>query len=165
MCGCYCHTSCQQDYRGKLLFIYINAEAPQNLRILEFFDLKADDTPAMRIINVTEAMAKFLPDRSPPPLRAPQTSSPARFSSPTVRQQALTPNTQPPNHLANFATSSPEINAANIKAFAGGYLAGTLGVHLKTQETPEDWDAKPVKVSATSHGGSHAKVAIRSVVV
>lgn len=55
-----------KDLRGKLLFIHINADLPQNLRILEFFGLKVSDCPAMRIINVTESMEKFVPETPEP---------------------------------------------------------------------------------------------------
>jgi len=39
-----------------------------------------------------------------------------------------------------------EVTAETLDAFATSYFDGSLKPHLKSQETPEDWDAKPVKV-------------------
>lgn len=89
--------------KGKLLFVFINTDVEDNLRILEFFGLKAEDTPTYRLINLGEDMSKFKP---------------------------------PTNDLTEEATGQ----------FVASYLDGTLKAFLMSEDVPEDWDSKPVKI-------------------
>ncbi|ESO11336.1 hypothetical protein HELRODRAFT_104681 [Helobdella robusta] len=92
------------EYKGKVLFIYINIDEDENLRILEFFNLKVEDCPTYRYITLTdEGMSKFKPDTS-------------------------------------------DIKFDSIKTFVDEVLEKKRKAHLNSEEIPEDWDNKPVKV-------------------
>ncbi|CAB4022914.1 disulfide-isomerase 2-like [Paramuricea clavata] len=52
-----------KDFKGKMLYVYIDVDVDDNSRVSEFFGLTKDDVPTVRIINMTEQdMAKFKPD-------------------------------------------------------------------------------------------------------
>merc|ERR1711990_1334760 len=49
-------------FKGQVLFIYVDVDNAENDRILEFFGLKKEDCPTIRLINLGEEMSKFKPD-------------------------------------------------------------------------------------------------------
>jgi protein disulfide-isomerase A1 len=51
-----------KNYREKILFVSINADEEDHQRILEFFGMKKEEVPSMRIIQLQDDMAKFKPD-------------------------------------------------------------------------------------------------------
>ena len=44
-----------------MLFIYIDITDDDNLRVLEFFGLKPDETPTLRLIELEEELIKYRP--------------------------------------------------------------------------------------------------------
>jgi protein disulfide-isomerase A1 len=50
------------DFKGKALFIYINAEEDDNKRILEFFGMTEADVPGLRFITLGDEMTKYKPE-------------------------------------------------------------------------------------------------------
>lgn len=91
------------NFKGKVLFIYLDTDNEENGRIMEFFGLKMEETPAIRLISLTEDMAKYKPE-------------------------------------------SDSLETDVIIKFAQDFLDGKLKPHLKSEDVPDDWDAKPVKV-------------------
>lgn len=51
-------------FREKIVFVSINADEEDHNRILEFFGMKKEEIPSMRIIQLQEDMAKFKPEKA-----------------------------------------------------------------------------------------------------
>jgi protein disulfide-isomerase A1 len=54
-------TTISKDYKGQVLFVTIDTDEEDHKRILEFFGMKEEELPGMRIIKLAEDMAKYKP--------------------------------------------------------------------------------------------------------
>lgn len=50
------------EFKGKALFVTINTDEDDHEKIMEFFGLKKEEVPAMRLIKMDEEMVKFKPE-------------------------------------------------------------------------------------------------------
>lgn len=57
-------TETAKGFRGKMLFVHIDCDKSDNGRILEFFGLKEEECPDVRIIEMGKTMQKFKPENN-----------------------------------------------------------------------------------------------------
>ncbi|CAG9088637.1 unnamed protein product [Plutella xylostella] len=88
-------------YRDKIMTVAINVDEEDHKRILEFFGMKEDEVPTVRLIALEQDMAKYKPP-------------------------------------------TDDLNANTVEEFVQAYLAGSLKVHLLSEDLPADWDQTPV---------------------
>jgi protein disulfide-isomerase A1 len=111
------------EFKGKVLFIYINIDEKENERILEFFGMKPEECPTYRYISLGADMVKYRPE------------------------------------------STDTLTAAAVKNFVTEIQEGKRKPHLNTEEIPDDWDSKPVKVLVGKNFDQVARDKTKNVLV
>ena len=51
------------------------------------------------------------------------------------------------NDIVKYKPENPDIEKDNVEKFVKDYLDDKVPIHYLSEELPEDWDKKPVKVS------------------
>jgi len=57
-------TESAKKFKGQALFVFVDCDKADNGRILEFFGLKEEDCPGVRMIEMGKSMSKFKPESS-----------------------------------------------------------------------------------------------------
>lgn len=52
-----------KDFKGKVLFVVLDVDDDEHEKIMEFFGLKKEEVPSMRLIRLEEEMTKFKPEK------------------------------------------------------------------------------------------------------
>jgi len=55
------------------------------------------------------------------------------------------------NDMLKYKPEDATLTEDNMRTFLKQFLAGSLSPHLKSEDLPEDWDSKPVKVLVSSN--------------
>jgi protein disulfide-isomerase A1 len=109
-------------FKGQVIFVLIDSDVDENGRVMDFFGIKKEDAPTIRLISLGQDMSKYKPD-------------------------------------------SNEMKSSVIEQFVQDFFNKKLKPHLLSQEVPEDWDSKPVKVLVGKNFHQVAKDKSKSVLV
>lgn len=111
-----------KKFKGQIIFVTIDTDVDENERVLEFFGLKKEDAPTIRLISLAKDMTKYKPE-------------------------------------------SNEISGAVVEQFVQDFFDNKLKPHLLSQDVPEDWDSKPVKVLVGKNFNDIARDKSKTVLV
>ncbi|BFZ02819.1 hypothetical protein BsWGS_05858 [Bradybaena similaris] len=92
-----------KDFRGQFIFVYVDTEVSNNEYVLEYFGLKKDTGPAVRLFLYNDTVIKYQP-------------------------------------------KSDGVDDKTVRQFLQDHLDGRLEPFYVSEDVPEDWDSKPVKV-------------------
>ncbi|MGH0158591.1 UNVERIFIED_CONTAM: hypothetical protein FKN15_000315 [Acipenser sinensis] len=174
-------------FRGKVIFVLIDVDNGDFQNVLNFFGVKSEDAPTVRLINTKTEKKYAMPDREITTENVRQFCQDVLDGAQQVIFVLIDVDNGDFQNVLNFfgvksedaptvrlintktekkyAMPDREITTENVRQFCQDVLDGAQQPHLKSQEIPVDWDKNPVKILVSKNFEQVAFDETRSVLV
>ena len=117
------------------LFVHIDMSDDNSERVSSFFNIEDEDTPTIRIINLEEDMKKFVPEFEGIDADKIKAWVQTYFDGELKVRKTII-----------IGPGRDKIDLSPSLSLSLSLLSLSPQAHLNTEEIPEDWNEKPVKV-------------------